>query len=132
MSPLCTLTVTLYEGSYTYSYVAADGVKVTLGQWALAHAKLTLGVLENVQVLIPDAATKARLDAETEAARALPEGWEPTLDGVGVTLEMGRGMRHTRTYLHASGFVAEAPCDAEGASLPETRIALLAATPETL
>lgn len=71
-------------------------------------------------------------EAAMAALCAIPEGWEPTLDGVGTNIILGEGQSHTRTYRNGERVIT-APCDASGRSTPETRAALLEApapTPE--
>lgn len=78
-----------------------------------------------------------RLPTEAEeiaqaAARALPDGWAATADGVNTMTMLGDGggTSYTRTYQHEDGRTALAPCLADGSSIPATRDALLAVPPK--
>jgi len=58
----------------------------------------------------------------------LPAGWQPTLDGVNTTLDMGAGRQtFSRSYRHTSGLVVTAPCGPDGSPVRETAEALIAA-----
>lgn len=74
-----------------------------------------------------------RMPTESEVAAAmapaLPEGWEPTLDGVSSEFDLGTGgVRYSRTYTR-NGDVVTAPCAMGGSAIPETVAALVQATP---
>lgn len=88
------------------------------------------------QVLVPATAqlyfkASERMLTESEekaaaVARSLPDGWEPTADGINVEMMIGGPTSHSRTY-QKDGRTVKAPCDAAGGNLPATREALLAA-----
>lgn len=142
--PTCTLTVQILDdGNWNFAYVAADGVTMTLGQWALPLSSLTMLAIQNATTAIPTAAERtqemerAQEKAAQEAilaASTLPPGWSPTESGINTVLVVSNGHGTPRTswnraYRHASGAITEAPCAEDGASTPETRETLLAAIP---
>lgn len=71
--PVCTLVVQLNaDGTFQFSYTAADGHAVALGQFGLVLSKLVVTALENPSVQIPTAAERAALAevAPVEASTA--------------------------------------------------------------
>ncbi len=131
---LSSLTVSLPPaGDWVFQY-ASSGVRLTLSNWARPLLWLIDKALSDPETIVPTAAEQeiqrqAALQAEAEAilARAIPDDWEPTLDGVNVCLTMGEGMSWSRSYAHKlTGQTAEAPCAQDGAPIAGTREKLLA------
>lgn len=135
--PTCTLTVQILDdGNWSFAYVAADGVTMTLGQWALPLSNLTMLAIREATAVIPTETERAqeRTRSEAQALAALPPGWSPTRDGINTVIVAQNGHGTTepswsRTYRHASGALAEAPCAGDGTSTPATRATLLVAFP---
>lgn len=135
----CTLTVQILDdGNWSFAYVAADGVAMTLGRWALPLSNLTMLAIQNATTAIPSAAERAQAQAQAQetalTASALPPGWSPTADGINAVIVVPNGHgtpdpSWNRAYRHASGAIATAPCTEDGTSTPETRATLLAAIP---
>lgn len=140
----CTLTVQILDdGSWSFAYVAADGVAMTLGRWALPLSNLTTLAIQNATTAIPTATERAQEVERAQEAAAqeallaasiLPPGWSPTENGINTVLVVANGSGTSKTswnraYRHASGAITEAPCAEDGAPTPGTREALLAAIP---
>lgn len=62
---------------------------------------------------------------EIAAMRALPSGWEATLDGFD-TNSLDGVMSYRRTYKRSDGATTTAPCAPDGSNVPDTKVVLTA------
>jgi len=126
----------LTDGTWVYSISVPDGQTVFVQEIVNVLAEI-VGTR-----LVPQAGLRVLTVSETQAAEAeraramtLPDGWEPTLDGVSVTMQAETGARaHSRTYTYMPNpdeepFVVAAPCDEQGNPVPGTADLLRQHTP---
>lgn len=108
------------DGSWGFRVTVPTGATVTKGDvldHLLIPALAALHPYRNERV--PTVAEEAALAAEAEAARKLPAGWEPSLDGFSLTIDPN-GTTRTKRYLRDDGLDTVAPCDEHGEPLATT------------
>lgn len=125
--PSFSFTINVSDTGASWSMSTNDqGVTVGMAALPLTHA--LRWVLENAGrtcLTNEEAEIRAALDAKR---RALPDGWEATLDGVSTTSTDGV-VCYSRWYSYKGGEPVEAPCAVDGSNVPATRDVLTAATP---
>lgn len=113
-----------------FRFVADDGEVVTTRYAADALHELGCFVAKQPEAVVPTAAGWAVIEARAQAeaeARAIPPGWEATLDGAEVTL-VGSAATFTKTFRRvADGATCAAPVvDEAGTTSPDTAACLAA------
>lgn len=87
----CTLTVQILDdGNWNFAYIAADGVTMTLGRWALPLSNLTMLAIQNATTAIPTTTERAQeMERAQEAATRRPSSPRPPFRRAGARPRTG-------------------------------------------
>lgn len=110
------------DGASKWSMSTQDA-GVTVGMAAAATWQVLGWVLQNAATRVPTEEEAEAMEIVRARKRALPDGWEDTLDGAPVTMSVETGTRalHKNFRRISDGALCDAPCDAEGKSVEATR-----------